>query len=179
MRYVCNVWTESEDSSGIKTEAKLLELAGEYRFVEVAYPRITFMRSAEILEAAGLPMVETPYSPQRFAVISSTFNRLVNAGLLVHDGDPALRAQVLAATSKDSETGWRYVQSPRCAALFALANALHQASSVEEDMRIILPESAGMTTPDRKEPRMGRSSARLKLRMKLDTGSTSAGQTRM
>ena len=112
--------------SGVKTEARLLELAESYRILEVAHPRITFLRSAEILAAAGLPMMETAYSPQRFAVISSTFNRLLNAELLMHDGDPALRAQVLAATSRETETGWRYVLSPRCAALFAVANACHQ-----------------------------------------------------
>lgn len=142
-RVAAKVVAVGEDRSGVKTEAKLLELAGQYRVEEIAHPRITFMRSAEILDAVGLPMVETPYSPQRFAVISSTFNRLVNAGLLMHDGDPALRAQVLAATSKDSETGWRYVLSPQCAALFALANALHQATSVVDDLIMILPRTRG------------------------------------
>ena len=74
-------------------------------------------------------MVETPYSAQRFAVISSTFNRLLGAELLMHDGDPSLRAQVLAATAKESETGWRYVNSPHCAALFAVANTYHQLAA--------------------------------------------------
>jgi hypothetical protein len=138
-RIVARVVPVGEDRSGVKTEAKLLELTSEYRVLEVAHPRITFMRSAEILTAAGVPMVETPYSPQRFAVISSTFNRLINAGLLMHDRDPALRAQVLAATAKESETGWRYVLSPHCAALFALANACHQITAFSPELYVGSP----------------------------------------
>ena len=56
--------------------------------------------------------------PQRWRVTRvrfSTFNRMLNSGLLMHDGNPELRASVLAATSKDSEAGWRYVMSPRAA----------------------------------------------------------------
>jgi hypothetical protein len=138
-RVAARVVPVGEDRSGVKTEAKLLELANEYRVIEVAHPRITFMRSAEILASAGLPMVETPYSPQRFAVISSTFIRLINAGLLMHDRDPALRAQVLAATAKETETGWRYVLTPRCAALFALANACHQLTAFVPEPFIGVP----------------------------------------
>jgi hypothetical protein len=101
------------------------------------------MRSAEMLEAAGLPMEETPYSPQRIAVISATFNRLLTSGLLMHDGDPVLRAQVLAATSKETETGWRYVLSPRSAALICLANACHQATAYSPEPVLVLPGSMG------------------------------------
>jgi hypothetical protein len=142
-RLACQVLHIGEDRSGVKVEARLLELAERYNVQQVAHPRTTFMRSAEILQAAGLPTQETPYSPQRIAIISATFNRLLNAGLLMHDGDPVLRAQVLAATSKETETGWRYVLSPRSAALITLANACHQATAYSPEPFIVLPTGVG------------------------------------
>jgi hypothetical protein len=142
-RLACRVLSLGEDRSGVKVEARVLELAPRYRIMQVAHPRTTFMRSAEILLNAGLPVEETPYSPQRIAVISATFARLLNAGLLMHDGDPVLRAQVLAATSKETETGWRYVLNPRSAALITLANACHQATAFSPEPIIVVPGGLG------------------------------------
>jgi phage terminase large subunit-like protein len=87
----------------------------------------TFRRSAELLEADGLPMVEFPQSPERMANASENLYRLIEGGLLVHDGDPTLRAHVVAGVTKETERGWRLVKDPKLSrpidALIALAMA--------------------------------------------------------
>lgn len=129
-----------EDRSGVKIERRLLEIRDTYDVLQVAYPRLGFLRSAELMSAAGLYMVEVAAQSGRYGVISTTFDRMVSAGLLHHDGDPELRASVLSAAAKDSETGWRYVMTPKAAGLFAVANALHQATAVEpEPPRVVMP----------------------------------------
>ena len=63
----------------------------------------------------------------------------------MHEGDAALRARVLAATAKDSETRLALRTDAAVRRLFALANALHQATTVVDDLRIVTPTGAGMT----------------------------------
>lgn len=122
-----------EDRSGVKVERRLLELRDLYDVRQVVYPRYSFDRSAEVLADEGMYLDDVAAAASRYSVISTTFNRMLNAGLLMHDGDPELRASVMSATAKDSEVGWRYVMSPKAAGLFAVANALHQATAVEPE----------------------------------------------
>jgi phage terminase large subunit-like protein len=93
----------------------------------------TFRRSAEILAADGLPMQEFPQSPERMANASENLYRLIEAGQLVHDGDPVLRAHVVAGVTKETERGWRLVKDPKLArpidALIALAMAAMPAAA--------------------------------------------------
>jgi phage terminase large subunit-like protein len=92
-----------------------------------------FQRSAELLAADGLPMVEFPQSPERMANASENLYRLIEGGLLAHDGDPLLRAHVVAGVTKETERGWRLVKDPRLSrpidALIALAMAAMPAAA--------------------------------------------------
>jgi phage terminase large subunit-like protein len=111
-------------------EAAILAAAAELQVTSVAYPP-ALTRSAQILEAAGLPVVEWPLSPQRLAAATATLNGLMDRGALRHDGDPLLRRDVLAGATRDSESGWR-LANPR-PGLAALLVAVHEATAAEPE----------------------------------------------
>lgn len=113
-------------------EGELLRLASRYQMRAVLFDSKQFRRSAEILQRAGLPMVEAPQSATRLAQATATLWRLISAGLLGHDGDPELRTQVLAGQTKDTEEGYRLVPDERTHVLIALAMAVHEASALME-----------------------------------------------
>jgi phage terminase large subunit-like protein len=113
----------------------LLGLTETFDLREVAFDRVEFQRSAELLEARGLPMVEIPHSPERLSIVSQTLHRLISQGDLAHDGDAVLRAQVTAAVTKETERGWRLLKSPQSRALIAMAVAVHQATQVQKPSR--------------------------------------------
>jgi hypothetical protein len=60
---------------------------------------------------------------------SATIYKVIQEKRLIHDGDPDLRAQVLAGRVKETERGWRLTKdlhSPRpIVALIALAVGCH------------------------------------------------------
>jgi hypothetical protein len=56
--------------------------------------------------------------------------RLITAELLIHDGDEALRREVLAGQTKETEQGWRLVATEQTRSLIALALAVHSASAL-------------------------------------------------
>ena len=72
-------------------------------------------------------MEEFPQSPERMANASENLYRLIETGQLAHDGDPLLRAHVVAGITKETERGWRLVKDPKLSrpidALIALAMA--------------------------------------------------------
>lgn len=110
-------------------EAAVWRVHERYQVREVCYDRVGFQRSAELLAERGIPMLEVPHSPERLSMASATLNRLVEGGLLRHDGNPELRADVLRGTTKETERGWRFVKSVNTSGLIALAVACHQATS--------------------------------------------------
>jgi phage terminase large subunit-like protein len=114
-------------------EFALRRIAERYSVVEIGYDPDQFQRSAELLQEAGLPMMEVPQRPQRLAAATATLWRLVSARLLHHDGDPELRAQVLAGQTKESTTGWRLEPTAQTAALIALAMAVHRATAQPDE----------------------------------------------
>jgi phage terminase large subunit-like protein len=102
---------------------------GEVYVVEsVTWGQTAFARPAEELEESAVPMVEFPYKPQRLSAASLTLKTLIQERKLRHDGDPALRAQVMAGRTKETEEGWRLVPTHGTRALIALAVACHQAT---------------------------------------------------
>jgi phage terminase large subunit-like protein len=114
-------------------EFALRRIAERYRVVEIGFDPDQFQRSADLLQEAGLPMMEVPQRPQRLAAATATLWRLVSARLLHHDGDPELRAQVLAGQTKESTTGWRLEPTAQTAALIALAMAVHRATAQPDE----------------------------------------------
>jgi phage terminase large subunit-like protein len=84
------------------------ELMTHQALVEVAYDPWMFMESAEILLERGFPMVEFPQGSGRMEPASGNLYELVQEQRLVHNGDPELRRQVLAAVTIPTERGgWR------------------------------------------------------------------------
>jgi phage terminase large subunit-like protein len=108
-------------------EDAVREACADRNVQAVLFDPWTFRRSAELLAEDDLPMVEFPQSPERMANASENLYRLIETGALVHDGDPMLRAHVVAGAVKQTERGWRLVKDPRSSrpidALIALAMA--------------------------------------------------------
>jgi phage terminase large subunit-like protein len=115
-----------------RTERRLEELYQVYDVREIQHPVGAFIRSADILAGKGLPMSEAAHSPIRLTAATGTFDRLLNAGLLGHDGDPVLRDQVLAGRRKVQETGERFEITDRARALVAIAFAVHGVTAADE-----------------------------------------------
>jgi phage terminase large subunit-like protein len=115
-------------------ERELRDIAGSYRVRAVAYDPWNFKRSAELLEREGMVMAPMPQSAETMSQASATLYRVIEAGELVHDGDQALRAQVVAGVTKQTERGWRLVKDPKARsrkvdALIALAMGVFVASA--------------------------------------------------
>jgi len=118
-------------------EAAVRQLASEWPLRSAVYSAKLFARSAEMLEAEGLPMLEYPQSPERMVQASGTLYEIVQDARLQHDGDPELRAQVLAGRVKETERGWRFARDPLVPrpidGLLALAVGAHVAVSIQPE----------------------------------------------
>ena len=123
---------DAEEGSSIlmRTEDAIMAMCDRYTVLGVHAPRAGFMRSAEMLEARGVPIVEAPQTPIRMVEWSGTLNRLLRSGTLLHDGDPQTRNQMLAAVVKTTETGERYLPSDTARAVVAVAGAVHAATAI-------------------------------------------------
>lgn len=111
-------------------EAAIRELADRYQVMSVSYDRWSFERSAQMLSDEGLLMVEFPMTNERTVPASSRLYEAVQAGRLVHDGDPVLTAHVKAGSTRDTERGWRLAKGKAkrpIDALMALLIAFPQA----------------------------------------------------
>jgi phage terminase large subunit-like protein len=110
--------------------AEVAQLHGSLRVHEVVYDPYMFGESAEILEEQGLTMVEFPQTDARMAPASETLYELIREGRLIHDGDPELRRQMLAAVPSQTERGVRISKrksKKRIDAAVALAMAADRA----------------------------------------------------
>lgn len=125
-------------------EKRLVELSEAYELEAVAFDKATFLRSAELLEQRGLPMVETPHSPERLSIVTQTLRRLIESKSLRHDGDTDLRAQVLAGSTKETERGLRLVSTYQTRGLIAMAFAAHRATQVTTEPPRSKYEDEGM-----------------------------------
>jgi phage terminase large subunit-like protein len=74
---------------------------------EIAFDPWQFTESAEMLEEMGLPMVEYDQGNSNMAPASERLYELIKERRVVHDGDPILRAHILAAVVGQTERGWR------------------------------------------------------------------------
>lgn len=66
-----------------------------------------FNRSADMLSAEGLNMVETPQTDSRMVPASQRLFEIIKGGMLVHDGDAEARRQIRSVVAKEKERGWR------------------------------------------------------------------------
>ena len=113
-------------------EAFILELKQRYRVREVAYDPRFFERSAELLEQAGLTMVEYMQNSRPMGDAYQSFYQHAAEGLLCHDGDPIFAAHIEATAADKTEHGWkvRKLKSSQridatVAAVLAVARAQH------------------------------------------------------
>jgi phage terminase large subunit-like protein len=88
-------------------EDHIKELHQRYRVREVAYDPRFFERSAEILERAGLTMVEFLQASSPMADAYQRFYQAANEKRLTHDGDPIFAAHIEATAADLGERGWK------------------------------------------------------------------------
>ena len=120
--------------------AEVARLHADLRVLEVAYDPHQFTESAGILEEQGLVAVEFPQTDHRMAPASETLIQLIREGRLVHDGDPELRSQMLAAVPSETERGARISKRKskrRIDAAVALAMAADRAMHTEPEAPIL------------------------------------------
>lgn len=97
----------------LAVEDAIRQACKRWKVREVAYDPYLFTRSAQILAAEGLPMVEFRQSPARqTAATNDLRNALVNEQL-THSGDKDLRRHVLAATVLETDKGVRIAKAGR------------------------------------------------------------------
>jgi len=96
---------ELYDVAGV--ENFLRELHQTFTCQEFAYDPAFFQRSAEALADDGLPMVEFPQSMSRMVPACGNLYELIVSGRLAHNGDPTFTDQVLSATQRQTDRGWR------------------------------------------------------------------------
>jgi len=114
LRMVAHEWDPAVEN--VKTllpmvEAEIRRIAGAYQLRCCAYDKWQFNRSAELLEADGIRMVEVPQNETHMVPGSQLFFDLISQKVIAHDGDTVLRQHVLAAEAKQtSRGGWRFVK---------------------------------------------------------------------
>jgi hypothetical protein len=113
----------------VDVERTCLELAKRYKVMGFIDPGRGFIRSGDILEAAGMAREEAVWSPQRKMAITGTFLSMLRDGALMHDGDPVLREHILKVTLRVSG-GEEYMDvNAYDRAAVAVAMATHFASA--------------------------------------------------
>jgi phage terminase large subunit-like protein len=102
------------------------DCARKWRVAHVAYDRMMFVRSAQMLEDEGLPMLEFPQTNERMAPASARLYDAIAQREIVHNGDQTLARHVAAGAAVDTERGWRLTKRKarqRVDALIALVMA--------------------------------------------------------
>lgn len=107
------IFVPSEDVKTLTPliEACLREIASTYQLRAVGYDPWQFRRSAELLAAEGMRMIEFPQNDSHMVPASQLVHDMIKSTQLVHDGDRRYRAHALAAEAKQTSRGtWRYVK---------------------------------------------------------------------
>ncbi|ODR06939.1 terminase [Mycolicibacillus koreensis] len=112
------VWEKPAGDDGwrvpvLEVERTVRDAAARWRVREVAFDPYLWTRSAQILAAEGVPMVEFRQSPARQTAATNDLHSAVVNGGLTHSGDTDLRRHVLAATVLESDKGLRLAKASR------------------------------------------------------------------
>jgi phage terminase large subunit-like protein len=94
-------------------EAFIERLHEEYDVLEVAYDPWRFERSAEIMVDRGINAVRFDQTNERMCPASERLFNVLVEHRCSHNGDPHFKAQIEAATVKDTGRGWRLFKHPR------------------------------------------------------------------
>lgn len=136
-------WERPEGAEGWRVdisevEAKIIDLCKTYAVREVACDPYRWQRSMQVLEDAGIPIVEyLTTSPSRMVRATTIFADYVHDGRLTHDGDPDLARHLANVRIKTDAKGPRVVKGATnahidlaIAAIIALDRAVDR---VEDD----------------------------------------------
>jgi len=94
-------------------EDSIREASKRWHVREIAYDPAYFTRSAQVLAAEGIPMVEFPQSPQRQTFATNDLKSGALNSRWSHSGDDDLRRHVLSATVKETDKGIRLAKVSR------------------------------------------------------------------
>ena len=130
------VWEKLPGDDGwrvpvLDVEQAMRDAAKRWRVREIAFDPYLWTRSAQILQAEGLPMVEFRQSPARQTAATNDLHSAAVNARLTHSGDPDLRRHVLNATVLESDYGIRIAKTSRSrhAGKIDLCTALMMAHS--------------------------------------------------
>jgi phage terminase large subunit-like protein len=97
----------------LDVEQTIRDACKRWRVREIAFDPYLWTRSAQILDAEGLPMVEFRQSPQRQTAATNDLHSSAVNGRFTHSGDLDLRQHVLNATVLESDKGIRIAKTSR------------------------------------------------------------------
>lgn len=112
------VWAKPPNDEGwrvpmMEVEQTIRDATKRWRVLEVAYDPAYFTRSAQVLAAEGVPMVEFVQSPVRQTRATNDLRTGALNKRFTHSGDEDLRRHVLAATVLESDKGIRIAKVSR------------------------------------------------------------------
>lgn len=134
------IWFPDGDTIDVASvENHLRKLHRDYDVREFAYDPAFFERSAQALVDDGLPMMEFPQSAARMVPACQVAYEMICGGLVEHDGSPTFSDQVLAASPRETDSGWRLSKGKSkrkidaaVAMVMALSRAMARVEPAEE-----------------------------------------------
>jgi phage terminase large subunit-like protein len=96
-------------------------------------------RSAEVLSDDGFPMVEFPQSAARMVPACGTLYEMIVNGTIAHNNDPVMVDQVLSATPRSTDQGWRLSKGKskrKIDAAIAMAMAVDRATRRQDEQLV-------------------------------------------
>ena len=119
-------------------EQHIRELGREFTVQEFAYDPAFFQRSAEAMSDEGFIMVEFSQSTARMVPACGTLYEMIVNQRIAHDGNPVFSDQVLSATPRSTDMGWRLSKGKskrKIDAAIALAMAVDRATRRVESVQ--------------------------------------------
>lgn len=140
--------TDSEDwrVDSLEVENTIIEACGQYNVKEIACDPFRWQRTMQVLQDAGLPIVEWPStSAARMIPACAKFYDAVTGEKLTHDGNPLLARHISNAVVKIDRLGPRIVKehrgSPRkIDAAVASIIALDRATVSRQEPEPLVPQ---------------------------------------
>jgi phage terminase large subunit-like protein len=134
------VWLPDGDYVDVhEIEQHVRDWCAQYNVVEVAYDPAFMQRSAEVLSDDGYPMVEFPQSAARMVPACGTLYEMIVNGTIAHNNDPVMVDQVLSATPRSTDSGWRLSKGKskrKIDAAIAMAMAVDRATRRQDEQLV-------------------------------------------
>lgn len=131
------VWLPDGDYVDVhEVEQHVRDWCAKYNVAEVAYDPAFMQRSAEVLADDGYPMVEFPQSSARMVPACGTLYEMIVNGTIAHNNDPVMVDQILSATPRSTDQGWRLSKGKskrKIDAAIAMAMAVDRATRRQDE----------------------------------------------